>query len=217
MWRWRLFYFFLRQRYKSAEILAVDSSPSIIRDASINSHLSNIKWIKGSIETFDAGAVDLIYMGSVFQWVEDHEKNFRRLIESMHQGGCIALHMPRMFDKPFYESIVKISKEKAWRHLLQGRLRVDPVLAPSQYEILLKSTASFYKIWTTTYYHSFPSLSYLLEWAKGAPLRPVSGVLTRDLFDDFCLAYSQELSKYYLNSDGSCTLPFERIFAIAMP
>ena len=207
--------FFLRQRYKNAEILAVDSSPSIIRDARMNSDLLNVQWMEGGIEEFDAGAMDLIYMGSVFQWVKNHDRNLKRLIKSINRGGCIALHMPYMFNKPFYKSIIKISKDKNWRDLLRDKLRVSPVLTPGSYESILKNVASSYKIWTTTYFHSFPGVSHLLEWAKGAPLRPVSSLLTLDLFDEFCLAYAKELSNYYMNKDGSCTLPFERIFMIA--
>lgn len=209
--------FFLRRRYKNAEILAVDSSPSIIRDARVNSGLLNVQWVEGDIEIFDMGAVDLIYMGSAFQWVKNHEGNLQRLIKSVNKGGCVALHMPYMFNKPFYESIIKISKAKAWRDMLQGKLRVGPVLSPSEYEVILKNVASSYKIWTTTYFHPFPDVSHLLEWAKGAPLRPVSGLLAPELFDEFCVTYTKELGNNYINKDGSCTLPFERIFIIATP
>lgn len=207
---------FLRQRYKNAQILAVDSSPNIIREAQAKSSLSNVQWLEGRIENFGTPAMDLIYIGSTFQWVEKHDENLRRLIKLTVPGGCLAIHMPCMFDKPFYQSILKTAERLAWRDALQGKLRVDPILSPGQYESTLKEITSSYKIWTTTYFHPFPNLSYLLEWAKGAPLRPISSVLSPGLFEEFCQAYTEELGRHYMNRDGSCTLPFERLFMIAV-
>jgi trans-aconitate 2-methyltransferase len=57
-------------------------------------------------------------------------------------------------------------------------------------------------------------VSTLVEWAKGAPLRPVSTLLDEESFEQFCSAYSEQLTLHYKNVDGSYTVPFERIFLL---
>ena len=131
------------------------------------------------------------------------------------RGGTLAIQMPNMFERPFYTSILDVAKAGPWRDALQGRLRQAPVLVPEAYRDLLAPLARDAQIWTKTYRLRFASVDGLLEWAKGAPLRPVASTLDPAAFADFCRDYAALIAEHYADTDGTCTLPFERVFIVA--
>jgi trans-aconitate 2-methyltransferase len=206
----------LRRRYPDARICAIDSSASLIEEARRKEAAANIDWRTGHIETFDADeTLDLIYLGSSFQWVPNHAEQLARLAKLLSAGGTLAIQMPNMFHTPFYTSILKVAEAPDWRSRLQGKLRQAPVLAANEYAAILGSLGVTYEVWASTYEQRFSGVDGLVEWAKGAPLRPISSLLDQISFDAFCDLYAGQLAHHYKNSDGSCTLPFERLFIVA--
>ena len=120
-----------------------------------------------------------------------------------------------MFHKPFYKLILQVAKEKQWESKLAGKLRENPVLTPLDYCKILRPITSKLKIWETTYHHELVGHDCLLEWAKGAPLRPVYTLLDTNEYKDFCTIYNQELKKHYFYEDKIGILPFKRVFILA--
>lgn len=205
----------LRRRYAVAEIRAIDSSAALIDEACRRQPAANVVWCTGQIETFEADEkTDLLYLGSSFQWVADHPRHLPRLAAMLPAGGTLAIQMPNMFRKPFYTSILTVAKTSEWERTLQGKLRQAPVLDTDAYASIMASLDMTCEIWTSTYELTFAGIEGLVEWAKGAPLRPVGSLLDPLSFRTFCNMYADHLARHYENGDGSCMLPFERIFIV---
>ncbi|MFM0645030.1 methyltransferase domain-containing protein [Paraburkholderia bryophila] len=206
----------LRRRYPHADIHAIDSSASLIDEARQLQPAADVEWRTGLIETFEADeGTDLLYLGSSFQWIADHPRQLARLGAMLTAGGTLAIQMPNMFCTPFYTAILAVAGTAEWKGRLQGKLRQAPVLGADEYAAIMASLGVTCEIWTSTYELTFSGVEGLVEWAKGAPLRPVSSMLDPASFEVYCQNYSSHLARHYQNDDGSCTLPFERLFMVA--
>jgi trans-aconitate 2-methyltransferase len=205
----------LRDKYPDAKIVGVDNSNKIILEAQKSSKL-NVTWLCKSIENFSIPKeADIVYIGSTLQWIANHAQSIPNIIDRLSDGTILAIQMPNMFHKPFYKLILQVAKEKQWESKLAGKLRKNPVLTPLDYYKILRPITSKLKIWETTYHHELVGHDCLLEWAKGAPLRPVYTLLDTNEYKDFCTIYNQELKKHYFYEDKIGILPFKRIFILA--
>ena len=207
----------LRRRYPEAQIVALDRSAQLIDEAYRTEPAADVEWHTAEIETFvPAEPPDLIFLGSSFQWVPDHKRQLPRLMTMLPRGGTLGIQMPNMFERPFYTSILDVAKAGPWCDALEGRLREAPVLSTDAYRDLLEPLARDAQIWTKTYRLPFAGVDGLIEWAKGAPLRPVGSTLDPAAFADFCRQYAALLAQHYADTGGTCTLPFERLFIVAV-
>src|SRR4051812_32136738 len=64
----------LRECYPGSQLLAIDISEEIINQARKKSMIPDVEWRISSIENFNTREFDLIYIGSTFQWINEHEK-----------------------------------------------------------------------------------------------------------------------------------------------
>jgi trans-aconitate 2-methyltransferase len=207
----------LRRRYPEAQIVALDRSAQLIEEACRTEPAADVEWHTGEIETFEpAEPPELIFMGSSFQWVPDHERQLPRLMAMLPRGGTLAIQMPNMFQRPFYTSILDAAQAGPWRDALHGKLRQAPVRSIETYRDLLAPLAGDARIWTKTYRLTFANVDGLVEWAKGAPLRPVGSTLDSVAFSAFCCDYAARLARHYASEGGTCMLPFERLFIVAV-
>src|SRR5437588_12922739 len=70
----------LIERYPQAEVIGLDSSPDMLRQA--RERLPKCAFIEADIATWNPEApADLLFGNAVFQWVPDHPAVFRLLVE----------------------------------------------------------------------------------------------------------------------------------------
>ena len=83
----------LIERYPQAEVIGLDSSPDMLRQA--RERLPACKFVKADHRDLDARRdTDLLFANAVFQWLPDHTAVLRRLLEALPAGGVLAVQMP---------------------------------------------------------------------------------------------------------------------------
>ena len=89
----------LIERYPQAEVIGLDSSPDMLRQARERlptcsfEHADLASWVPQQ-------PTDLLFANAVFQWVPDHPTVLQRLLQALPQGGVLALQMPDNTNEP---------------------------------------------------------------------------------------------------------------------
>lgn len=205
----------LNKHYPNATITAVDYSENMLEQAKSYLPDSRINWIYADIQDYQlTQKFDIISLCSTLQWLKSHPSNIKYLFNALTKRGRLLIQMPNMFEKPFYRGILEVAERLGLTYLLSN-LRVSPVLKPEQYDEIISKLTRNYSIWTTTYFQKLHGKNTLLEWAKGAPLRPVISILKPNELDLFYKAYNSFLKEYYIYEEEYAIIPFERIFLVA--
>ena len=82
---------------------------------------------------------------------------------------------------------------------------------------MLRDAGAKVDIWRTTYYHVLAGPAAVVEWFKGAALRPFLALLDKGEQAAFLAQYQAGIEKAYpALADGTVLLSFPRLFMIAM-
>lgn len=100
-------------RYPQAEIVGVDSSSDMLRQA--RERLPYCAFAEADLATWiPQENTDLLFANAVFQWVPDHPAVLRRLLERLPDGGVLALQMPDNTDEPALALMREVAKSGPW-------------------------------------------------------------------------------------------------------
>lgn len=208
----------LRQRWPGASITGLDSSAEMIEAA-------RQAYPAGAWEVADAAQwsapepCDLLFANAVLQWIPDHQRLCRRLMEQVASGGALAVQLPAEahYQSPVHREIRNLSQEAGWRDRLEAaRLTFTHAPATFYYDAL-QPLATRIDLWETTYYHVVAGPEALLDWYRGTGLRPFLEALAGDeerrdferkLLDRYIAAYARQ-------PDGRVLFPFARLFFVA--
>lgn len=211
----------IAKRWPAASICGVDNSPEMLRQAAATP--SNIRWTEADVAAWTPPeAPDLLYANASLHWIDDHERQFPRLIRSLAPGGCLAVQMPLNWNTPSHrlmcETLANGGPNGAplGTEELRRSLSRDWVGTASSYYDLLAACTRTLDIWETEYLQVLEGLDPVLEWVKGTGLRPVLNSLNeaeRKLFLD---EYSRRLREAYpTRANGRTLFPFRRLFLVA--
>ena len=96
----------LRERYPTARVIGLDSSPDMIQAA--RRRLPDTTFEVADIRQWrPKEPLDVILANAVFQWIPDHETLFPTLIAKLKAGGALAAQMPDNLDEPSHRLIAK--------------------------------------------------------------------------------------------------------------
>jgi trans-aconitate 2-methyltransferase len=206
----------LVERYPQAQVIGVDSSPDMLRQA--RARLPKCAFVEGDIATWaPAAPPDLLFGNAVFQWVPDHPAVLRRLLEALPQGGVLAVQMPDNTREPALVLMQEVAGKGPWA----GKAALDeagrPDLpAPATYYDLLKPLCARLDIWHSIYNHVMDGPEGIVEWFKGSGLRPFLSALDPSMREDFLAAYLARIAQQYPHRyDGRVLLKFPRLFIVA--
>ena len=206
----------LVERYPDAEVVGLDSSPEMLRQA--RERLPKCTFAQADLATWTPPApADLLFGNAVFQWVPDHPSVLRRLVETLPQGGVLAVQMPDNTREPALALMQEVAGSGPWagNAALEEASRGDLPTPESYYE-LLKPLCARLDIWHTIYNHVMDGPQGVVEWFKGSALRPFLSALDAGMRDDFLGAYLAEVTKHYgRRFDGRVLLRFPRLFIVA--
>jgi trans-aconitate 2-methyltransferase len=200
----------LAQRWPSAVIEALDSSPEMVDEArsrGVAAEVGNVAEWTPKPDT------DVVVTNAVLQWVPGHDQLLRRWAAALPDGAWLALQVPGNFDGSSH----RLVRELAARWELRSVLREDaPVLEPSGYAELLAAAGYQVDAWETTYLQQLTGPDPVLEWVTGTALRPIKAALGDARFEDFRTELAPMLREAYPQSaDGTTWFPFRRVFAVA--
>jgi trans-aconitate 2-methyltransferase len=204
-------------RYPDAEVIGLDSSPDMLRQA--RERLPQLSFVQAELATWRApGATSLLFANAVFQWVPDHGVVLQRLLAALQGGAVLAVQMPDNTDEPVLALMREIASRGPWiRNAAVNHAARDELPRPEAYYDLLKPLASRIDIWHTVYNHVMAGPEAIVEWFKGSALRPFLATLDARLAGEFVAAYTAEIKKHYRpRFDGKLLLRFPRLFILAV-
>jgi len=207
----------LAERYPQSQVVGLDSSPDMLRKA--RERLPNCSFVEADIADWKPDpATDLIFGNAVMQWLPEHPAIMRRLIESMPQGGVLAIQMPDNTREPSLRFQREVGESGPWKDHpeIKAAARGD-LPSVEEYYDLLKPAASHLDIWHITYNHVMASPAAITEWFKGSSLQPFLSPLSAEDREKFCTAYTAKITQAYKpRYDGKVLLRFPRLFIVAV-
>lgn len=225
----------LAERWPSARVCGVDSSPAMIEAAQLqpralvpaaarpagsgpvqSSHAPGLSFMIDDVRHWEPQSLpDVIVCNAVLQWVPGHHELQLRWAGWLAKDGWLAIQVPGNFDQPSHVILREMAASARWHPLLRdaelNRQSADPV----GYAELLAGAGLEVDAWETTYVHILEGGDPVLEWYKGTGLRPVLAVLDADAAGDFLAEYGERLRAAYPPSSAGTVFPFRRVFAVA--
>lgn len=206
----------LRDRFPKARLLGVDFSENMLKKA--RETLPDAEFLALDISSENWGLekdYDLVFSNACIQWVPDHPKLLRRMMELLRKDGILAVQVPLSRDQPVHQLIAELTQSKKWRDRFPGT-RVFYTLSVDEYYDLLAGLSVEFEIWSTTYCHRMKSYEDIIEWMKGTGLRPYLSVLSSEEEKEFLADMLAGVKKRYsVQRNGEILFRFPRLFFTA--
>jgi len=207
----------LIERFPNAEVIGVDSSPDMLRQA--RERLPGRTFVESDLSVWVPDAeTDLLFANAVFQWVPDHPNVLARLLQTLPSAGVLAVQMPDNTKEPALVLMEKVAVSGPWSATLaQVNAARNDLPRPEDYYDLLRPLCSRIDIWHTHYNHLIENHAGVVEWFKGSGLRPFLAPLGPKMREAFVSKYADEIKLAYpIRSDGRVMLKFPRLFILAV-
>jgi trans-aconitate 2-methyltransferase len=212
----------LLDRWPTATVLGIDSSPEMIAKASELAG-PRLDFAVGEIEAWQPdGPVDVIVSNAALQWVPTHPDLLPRWMSTLREGGALAFQVPSNMDSGAARVFRAVAARRRWVDLLGS---VAASWGPSQSGGVIRSGAEYVDLlagaghrvdaWETTYLHVLPGEDPILEWYSGTGLRPFLDALSPDDHAEFRAEVAEALREAFPPRDYGTVLPFRRLFVIA--
>jgi trans-aconitate 2-methyltransferase len=154
-------------RYPQAEVIGLDSSPDMLRQA--RERFPRGTFVQADLSTWSPGeGTDLLFGNAVFQWVPDHPAVLQRLLRALPPGGVLAVQMPDNTDEPALALMQEVAAKGPFANHpgLDHAARSD-LPRPHEYYDLLRPLCAHIDIWHTVYNHVMEGPGAIVEWFKG--------------------------------------------------
>jgi trans-aconitate 2-methyltransferase len=208
----------LVERFPNAEIIGIDSSPDMLRQA--HERLPHCAFLERDLSTWLPDPdTDLLFGNAVFQWIPDHPTVLARLLVSLPAGGVLAVQMPDNTNEPALVLMAKVAATGGpWSTAIaHADVARKALPRPEDYYDLLGPLCRQIDLWQTHYNHLLESHSAVVEWFQGSALRPFLGPLDPATREAFLVKYTDEIRHAYpARFDGKVMLKFPRLFIIAV-
>lgn len=207
----------LTQRWPSAQVVGVDSSPEMIGRARQDQPCGeSLSFEVGDLRRWrpDSG-YDVVLSNATLQWVPDHLDLLPRLVETLVPGGWLAFQVPGNFAEPSHTLRRDLAAEPPYAAYTAG---VDAPFShdPEEYlATLFAAGCDHVDIWETTYLHVLTGQDPVFDWVAGTGARPTIQSLPAGLRPGFEAEFKRRLRAAYPVRPHGVVLPFRRIFAAA--
>jgi trans-aconitate 2-methyltransferase len=222
----------LAERWPSAAVCGVDSSPQMIEAARklipsgaprpsgagpvLTSHAPGLSFMVDDIRHWEPQCLpDVIVSNAVLQWVPGHRELLVRWVDQLAADGWLAFQVPGNYDQPSHAILREMVVSARWRPLLRDVELNRQSADPADYAELLAGAGCEVDAWETTYVHILQGDNPVLEWYKGTGLRPVLDALDADQAADFLAEYGERVRAAYPPSSFGTVFPFRRVFTVA--
>ena len=206
----------LRERWPRAEWVGVDSSPEMLAMARRRGPAA--RWILGDLRSWRPVApVDVLLSNAAMHWVPNHAQEFPRLLGLVAAGGALAVQMPANSNEPYLDALTRVQDRAPWSRVAPPTVPDTGLLSAAEYYDVLAPVAREVHLWDTRYYHVLPGPEAIVDWTRGAGLRPwLAALASDDERHRFLAEYLAEVTEVYpRRADGRVLFPFLRRFLIA--
>jgi trans-aconitate 2-methyltransferase len=204
----------LAERWPSAEVVGVDSSPEMIEAAAAHAG-PRVRFELGDIATWrPAEPVDVIVANAALQWVPGHRGLLPGLVDALADGGWLAIQVPGNFDEPSHVLLHSLAADARFAAATRAAQRPSAHNAAT-YLADLSGLGCTVDAWETTYLHVLEGPDPVFGWISGTGARPILQALPGDLRAEFENEYKAMLRDAYPEHRHGTVLPFRRVFAVA--
>ncbi|RKR73602.1 methyltransferase domain-containing protein [Frondihabitans australicus] len=207
----------LAERWPDAEVVGVDSSLDMIRQARSQADLPpNLSFVIGDIASWEPGPRDdVVVTNAALQWVPGHQRLLPGWFDALPAGGWFAMQVPGSSTNRSHELLRELAASPRWEPLLRDVIRPEEnVSSASAYLTQMLECGLEATSWETTYEHLLQGDDPVLEWVRGTSLRPVLTALGPDDRAEFEASYRALLADAYPTGRFGTIYPFRRIFAV---
>ncbi|MDQ0075863.1 trans-aconitate 2-methyltransferase [Arthrobacter oryzae] len=208
----------LAERWPDAEVVGIDSSAEMLRKAEAHAaEAANLSFALTDIAGWmPSDRTDVVVTNAALQWVPGHPALLAGWLKALRPGAWFALQVPGNFSSPSHVLMRQLAESARWKGALDGVLRHDDAVAePAGYLNIMLDAGCDADAWETTYQQVLPGPDPVLQWVRGAGLRPVLAVLPPADAAEFEAEYSVLLNDAYPATAHGTVFPFRRIFAVA--
>ena len=203
----------LAERWPSAAVRGVDSSPEMIAKAR-TSH-PEIDFELGDARGWrPTEPVDVLVSNATLQWVPGHLDLLPELLAAVRPGGWLAFQVPGNFDQPSHTIRTELAATPPY-HAHTGGVAVPTAHDAATYLDTLTRLGCAVDAWETTYLHVLRGADPVFTWVSGTGARPTLQALPADLRPRFEDEFKARLRSAYPATDGRVLLPFRRVFVVA--
>jgi trans-aconitate 2-methyltransferase len=205
----------LLQRWPAARVVGVDSSPEMLSEARSREVPGRLEFVLADLRDFEPDEpLDILVSNATLQWVPGHLQLLARLATLLSPGGYLAFQVPGNFGEPTHRLLAELLASPRWRAALPHAMASPASHDPDEYLSVLLDAGLVPGAWETTYVHLLHGENSVLEWIKGAALRPVLSVLRPEDHETFLSEYGALLRDAYPATAHGTVLPFRRVFAV---
>jgi trans-aconitate 2-methyltransferase len=207
----------LAERWPQADVVGIDSSAEMLRQTAAQARSANLSFALQDItEWMPSDQTDVVVSNAALQWVPGHPALLAGWLEALKPGAWFALQVPGNFRSPSHVLMRQLAESVRWKDRLGGILRHDDAVAePAGYLNIMLDAGCEADAWETTYQQVLHGPDPVLEWVRGAGLRPVLSALAPAEAAEFEAEYSELLRDAYPATAHGTVFPFRRIFAVA--
>jgi trans-aconitate 2-methyltransferase len=204
----------LQERWPTAWIVGVDSSPEMIEAARARKDV-HAEYVLADVTTWAPdGEVDLYVSNALFQWIPGQLDVIRRLASQVSDDGAFAVQVPNNMTSPSVTLLQEISSRPPYAEHTTG-LPAPHGTDPAAYLELFATLGWSVDVWETTYSHVLQGDDPVFSWISGTGARPVLQALPDDLRPRFEQEYKVALRQAFPQHDWGTVFPFTRVFAVA--
>jgi trans-aconitate 2-methyltransferase len=204
----------LADRWPSATIVGLDSSPDMIAQAEAYAGPRVRFAVQDLRDWTPPEPVEVILSNAALQWVPGHRALLPRLVEALAPGGWLAFQVPGNFDEPSHRLLHELADDVRFAAHVVDRERPASYDAADYLEDLAGLGCSV-DAWETTYLHRLTGPDPVFRWISSTGARPVLQALPGELRQQFEVEYKALLSEAYPARPYGTVMPFRRIFVVA--
>ncbi len=206
----------LMARWPEAEIIGIDSSPSMIGKAQVACPGASFLTTDMCADLRHLGAFDIVFANASLQWVSDQARLMPCLFEMVGPKGVFAAQIPQYDQMPISKAIGKLVASTRWSALLGD---VDPGYhfnPDKSYYDWCSGPGIDVRMWSTEYYHVMEGHDKIIEMMMSTGLKTYLEHIGGDDAQEFISSIRERLmSVYPLQGDGMVLFPFKRLFVVA--
>jgi trans-aconitate 2-methyltransferase len=203
----------LAKRWPNAVVEGIDSSPEMI---AVAAHVPGVSFsIADAADWQPNGDVDVIVSNAALQWIPQHRKLMREWAATLPSGGWLAVQVPGNFGSPSHALMRSLAETQRWAPELRNVINhTDVAGTPELYTAVLLDAGLVTDVWETTYHHLLQGHDPVLEWLRGAGLRPLLAELSPHNAEEFSAQLAAKLREAYPTGPNGTAFPLRRIFAV---
>jgi trans-aconitate 2-methyltransferase len=196
----------LLAKWPQAEIWGVDDSNEMLERARSGEPDPRLTYVEDDLRHWRAPRLlDCIFSNTALHWVPEHEMLLTHLVGQLAPGGVLAVQIPNNRDEAAFRLLADLARDSLHYTVETSEWYLEH----------LSALGLDAEVWETIYYHRLPDSGAILEFLKGAALRPVLSKLDAEAAAELLSRLREGIAALYPEGKLGVVWPFRRLFFTA--